>query len=439
MIHQDILDLVAGTPIADTHEHLLEEHNRLQRGMHWRLHDFAVFFVHYIDSDLRVAGMPEEAMRQLIAEETPPERKWELVKPWYERTHNTGYALNVRESLRALFGIDDFTDQTWPRVQDALTRLMKPGYYRHVLQAVANIDHCQVNSLEYPPFCETRLPDLLLQDISTVCLSTDPDVPRMEHQLDMKVRTLDDWYQVIDRTFAVYGPRAVAVKNQSAYRRKLDYAQVSREEAAPIFERFVASQFQMSREERKPLEDHLFHYCVRKATEYGLPVKLHTGYYAGHNSMPLHRLRHNAGDMCQLCQAHPDARFVFMHITYPYQDEAIAVAKQYTNAYVDMCWAWIINPVASVRFLKEFLLAAPASKVLTFGGDYGVVEMVPGHARIARRGIAQSLSELVDEGWLQQRDIPALVERLLRVNAWELFDIPRCRAQATAALHQAVA
>jgi hypothetical protein len=50
------------------------------------------------------------------------------------------------------------------------------------------------------------------------------------------------------------------------------------------------------------------------------------------------------------------------------------------------------------------------------------VELVPGHARIARRGLAQALNELVAEGWLASREVPALVERLMRGNAHELFD-----------------
>jgi len=122
--------------------------------------------------------------------------------------------------------------------------------------------------------------------------------------------------------------------------------------------------------------------------------------------------------------AHPTARFVIMHITYPYQDEAIVLAKHYPNAYIDLCWAWIINPVASVRFVKEFLKAAPANKLFTFGGDYTLVEMVPGHARMARQGLAQAVSELVDEGWVESRDVHDLVERLMRGNAHEVFDYP---------------
>jgi predicted TIM-barrel fold metal-dependent hydrolase len=81
----------------------------------------------------------------------------------------------------------------------------------------------------------------------------------------------------------------------------------------------------------------------------------------------------------------PETKFVLMHIAYPYQDEAISLAKHYTNAFVDLCWAWIINPAASVRLVKEFVLAAPANKLFTFGGDYLFPECVYGHAKIARR------------------------------------------------------
>ena len=40
--------------------------------------------------------------------------------------------------------------------------------------------------------------------------------------------------------FDTYGPRAIAVKNQSAYARGLDYDRVPASDAAPLFERFLA-------------------------------------------------------------------------------------------------------------------------------------------------------------------------------------------------------
>jgi len=75
-----------------------------------------------------------------------------------------------------------------------------------------------------------------------------------------------------------------------------------------------------------------------------------------------------------------------------------------------------------VRFVKEFLGAAPANKLLTFGGDFLPVELTVGHAVIARRGLAQALSELIEARWIDATHAPALADRIMRGNAHALFD-----------------
>ena len=152
------------------------------------------------------------------------------------------------------------------------------------------------------------------------------------------------------------------------------------------------------------MEDHLFWYAVDQATAHQLPVKLHTGYYAGQNSMPLARLQRNAGSATDLCRLSPDTHSSSCTFATRYYEELLALAKQWTNAHVDMCWSWIINPVAAKDYLKKHLVTAPVNKLLPFGGDYIPVEPVLGHAVIARRGIALALSELVEEGWLTLND-----------------------------------
>ena len=178
-----------------------------------------------------------------------------------------------------------------------------------------------------------------------------PSIQTYASKAGIDVKDLNDWHAVIDAWFKLYGPYATAVKSQAAYSRNLDFADVPAEIAAPIFKKKIAGE-NLSPEEQKKMEDHLFWYCVRKATEYKLPVKLHTGYYAGQNSMPLSRLQGNPAAVTDLCKKAPDTTFVFMHICYPYYEELIAAAKQYTNAYVDMCWAWIISPDSECKFSK---------------------------------------------------------------------------------------
>lgn len=419
-------ELIDETPFIDTHEHLIEESLRLSgdpgSSRLFPCDDWALLFSHYLDSDLVSAGMPESDRERFLAPDVSSAEKYRLVAPYWERARHTGYAQAVRCTLQGLYGEDDLTEASYPRIAEKYRELVRPGFYRHILREKANLEHCQVNSLQRI-FMETEQPDLLPQDLSIVALGSGLDLRAVEEECGRTASTLEGWLEIIDWHFATYGPRAVAVKSQSAYQRRLSYERVDAGVAAPLFARHAAGEA-LDPGEMKTLQDFLMRYCIGKATERGLPVKLHTGYYAGYRRMPLERVRLNAADLCPLLLDFPDTRFVLMHAGYPYQDEFIALAKHYPNVTIDLCWAWIINPAAGVRFVREFLLAAPASKLLTFGGDYIPVESVYGHSRIARKGLHQALSSLIEEGWLRAEEAPDLVRRLMNGNARELFPTP---------------
>ena len=74
--------------------------------------------------------------------------------------------------------------------------------------------------------------------------------------------------------------------------------------------------------------------------------------------MKLKNLETNAVHASQLCinDNKEGRKFVFMHGTYPYQNELLAVAKHHANAYVELSWIWIIDHVATKNFLKQYLL-----------------------------------------------------------------------------------
>ena len=426
----EIEQRVNDTRLIDTHEHLVEESTRLAgTGPMVPCQDFAYLFSFYAEQDLVSARMsPHQVQNKLLSPSTDLDEKWRLFKPYYERSKNTGYFLASRLSLIDLYGEEDLTDENYVRVSEKVRARVKKGFYKEIIQDIAGVESCQVNSLE-AVFMESEHPTLLFQDLSFVPMSTRLDVPRLCKESNLPAGTLAEWHQVVDWYFETFGPRAIAVKNQSAYERRLNYENVDAQTAAPLFTRYVKGE-ELDAAETRALQDHLFHYCIARATDFRLPVKLHTGFYARNDYMPLARVSRNASDLCPVLERYPDTTFVLMHIGYPYQDEMIALAKHYRNAYIDLCWSWIINPAASVRFLKEMLMAAPASKLFTFGGDYAPVEPIVGHAKIARRGIAQAMSELVQEDWLAARDAPSIIERIMRGNQYEVFRIEeKTRAQ----------
>ncbi|MHC4122753.1 MAG: amidohydrolase family protein [Planctomycetota bacterium] len=423
-IRSRIFQKVLDTPFIDTHEHLIEEEERIEAS-HPRIKsdDWSFIFCHYINHDMVTAGMPRDAYNKFFSPKVDPVAKWDLLEPYWPAVKNSGYGQAVWIAIKELYGVDELSKKTINQVQAGYEKTRRKGFYKYILCEKAKIESCQVNSVSRP-FFESNMPTLLMQDLKIVEMFAGPNFKLYGEPAGIKVNSLSDWYKVIDWWFKKYGKYAVAAKSQNAYSRDIDYKKVTAKRAEPIFKKKLAKE-KITPSEKKALEDHLFWYAVGKATEYNLPVKIHTGYYAGQDYMPLARLANNPGSATDLCRNSKETRFVFMHICYPYYEEMIAIAKHYTNAYIDMCWSWIMNPVAAKDFLKKYLVSAPANKILTFGGDYVSVEPVLGHAIITRRGISLALSELVEEGWLSLKDALELIDPIMHGNARKIFALEK--------------
>ncbi|MGY3443207.1 amidohydrolase family protein [Bradyrhizobium sp. USDA 4473] len=216
------------------------------------------------------------------------------------------------------------TAESLPRIAEKYHETVRPGFYARILD-LANIKGCHVNSLQRI-FMETEQPGLLDHDISILqlCRCSAADFAWVEAETGRRPTTLDEWLEVIDLYFTTYGAKAVAVKSQIAYSRALDFAPVAKAHAARLFPHHAdraGALHALGPEDLKALQDYLFRYCVGKAGEYGLPVKLHTGVLAGYGVMQLARTRGNAADVCRLLQEFPETRFVLMHIGYPYEHD----------------------------------------------------------------------------------------------------------------------
>ena len=181
-----------------------------------------------------------------------------------------------------------------------------------------------------------------------------------------------------------YNQIAKGVKTGNAYFRRLDFEKVQAEEVDKIFLKKINSQA-ISLVEDKLLQDHLFWYCVDKATEYGLPVKMHTGQWGNEYSMNMHWVKDNPSDCASLCRKSPDNKiYLFTILCYPHYEEMLSLTKNYSNAYLDMCWSWSINPLAAKDFFEKVYSDGTNNKIFSFGGDDVIVENLTGHAAIAQ-------------------------------------------------------
>ncbi len=420
---EDIWDKVFNTSIADTHEHLMDEKDRLSGGavIRDKCNDWTMIFSHYLDSDMRSAGMTEQDYNNFFSPGIDPVDKWKILKPWWPYIRQTGYAWAVRIAMKELYDIDELTDDTVKNLQDGYMKMVRPGFYDMILKEKSNIESCQITGY---PLMKSEQPAFLMSDLWVDAMISDPGGSMYKSEAGIEVRELEDWHKVIDWWFEKYGKYVVGIKVGLAYSRNLDFKKTPAERVRRICKNHLRGK-ELKAEDRKKLEDHLFWYVIGKATEFHLPVKIHTGYHAiwkgKTNRMSLNMVRNNPSDAGNLCDQAKDTTFVFFHLSYPYYEEMLALAKQYPNANIDMCWSWIINPVAAKDFLKKYLVTVPANKILTFGGDYVPVEPVLGHAVIARSGIASALTDLTDEGFLTQSEALALTDTLLHDNARRIF------------------
>jgi predicted TIM-barrel fold metal-dependent hydrolase len=407
------------TPFIDTHEHLIDESERLSCiEPIIPCDDWTLLINLYFRFDLVSSGMSKELIGSLFSKQINPIDKWAIFKDYWPYLKNTASGLVFRNTIKVLYDIDEVSDGMINKLQNSYEKTRQKGFYKHIIQNLANIKHCHVHS-PIRAFRKSEFPDLLFQDIALNGLIQVSNIPFYvpEH---IKPNSLSDWHSVIDWWFAEFNQIAKGVKIGNAYFRRLDFEKVQAEKVDKIFLKKINSQ-EIGFSDEKLLQDHLFWYSVDKATEYGLPVKMHTGQWAMNNVMNMHWVKDNPSDCASLCKKSSNTKFIFYHICYPHYEEMLSLAKNYSNAYIDMCWSWSINPLAAKDFLKKFILTAPNNKIFTFGGDDVIVENIIGHATIARKGITQALSELVSDDWIALNDALELVDNLMYKNAEILF------------------
>jgi len=146
-------------------------------------------------------------------------------------------------------------------------------------------------------------------------------------------------------------------------------------------------------------QNYLMHRILSVSEELDMTVQFHTGYLGGRDTYLPHS---NPEGLIPLIFQYPDLRFDLLHMGYPYQGVLGAIAKNYPNAFINLCWAHIISPNVTVSALTEWLNLLPANKIIGFGSDVNAVDLVAGNLEMARENIAEVLALAVNRGILDE-------------------------------------
>lgn len=410
--------------LVDTHEHMRRENDWVENGPDI-LQDL---FGNYVPADLHTAGASPEAMRNLMDASQDVADRFDGIRDAWEAIQFTSYGEAVRIIAKHIYGLDELTRQGLADVQDKSKALRSPGERYRILHDVANLDQVQTDDFSWQCLPDTSGLDFFLYDLSwaTFCNGqVDPSAIHAETGID--VTDLGSLKRSMEAIFAKHAPLAIAVKSQHAYNRTLNWIERSDDEAAQALNAVLTRDASdIDEATRLCLGDWCWARGVELTIEHNLPFKIHTGYYAGNDRMPLRRIP--AGNMCALFARYLDAKFVLMHIAYPYNDELVALAKHYRNIWVDFCWAWSIDAYSSRDFLRRCIHAVPSNKLFAFGGDTGWPTSAMAYAIQARNGIRRALEAEIADGYLTEKQAMAFATRIMHTNQYACFDVEGTRA-----------
>ncbi len=398
VILPEIGQAIDALTIVDTHEHLpaWEKHRSMSNDV------LGEFLIHYFNRDLVSAGLPLPDMERARDEKLPLMQRWALVAPYWEACRLTGYGRALDITAKGVYGIDGVHGHTLEALNDAYHKARAAGgCYRRVLKELCRIEASVLDGGTHdadPLFFRTAY------NIGALVLGgSAPACRRLGRSAGMPVRSLADYLDAVDavltRGFDEQG--YACLKSAMAYMRSLSFPLPAPAEAEAAFmdnQRAYGHLPDWDESAPRPapaFENFVMHHILRFAGKRGLALQVHTGLQEGNGNI----LEHSRPTLLSnLFLMYPEVRFDLFHIAYPFQHELSALCKNFPNVFIDMCWAHIISPRASMLALDEWLDSVPYNKISAFGGDYCFVDAIYGHQLLARQDVARVLSRRVSAG-----------------------------------------
>jgi uncharacterized protein len=383
-IRNELRSFLDQLDIIDAHEHLVPESERLRHPV-----SVLTLVAHYAWVDMVSAGLPPEYSSgfvpnsRLTDASVPLEERWRAAWPSIEHIRYGTYYRPTLIALRDIYGIEHLDNSNWEEASERIIAANRPGIYNSILRERCHIRRSLVQNgriegqdppgLFSPVYSEAsllRLPDRSFVDFLSQHLSTPlPTYPSFLEALGSylsEVRTKG----------------GVGFKIGAWFTGQPDFP-AAEEQYADLL---------AGKPSGPALYPTTLDLVCRKAAEWDWPVCVHTGVWGDFRGME----PRNALD---LVMRYPDTRFDIYHLGMPEVRECIFIAKNFRNAFLNLCWCYALSQDISRRAVNEIIDLVPVNKVFGFGGDYmWDVENVYGHLVMARETLSEALAERVTRG-----------------------------------------
>ena len=428
--YDQIKSYIDGIKVVDTHEHQSSYLLMAERDVNF----FTLLDRSYINADLASAGA--ELVKMDVIDEGDHEKLWGIFDPYLDYCRATSYYAYILAGFRLLYDFEDptFTKENTRALSQIITRNYKDfdkwydSAFKKIGIEMMFIDPPWNNfafDKFYDKFAQVMRIDSWINAISERATLDQPDPPKRNNPFyqaqeeGFAIEGLEDYLKYADKWFRFFVEKnAVAAKLANAYDRSIDYEEVSMEEAAALFR---ISSDKLSPSQKKSLQDFMLHWCVKKCTEYDLPLQIHTGYLAG-NWQNLENGRPFKLD--NLFLKYRDTKFILFHGGFPWYSEVGVLAKNFPNVYLDVVWLPQMSREAAADALHQWLDMVPYNKFF-WGGDSFVIEGSAGALMEMRDLLAQVLAERMDAGRMTLETAQDIALKMMRENAVRVFQLEK--------------
>ena len=173
--------------------------------------------------------------------------------------------------------------------------------------------------------------------------------------------------------------------------------------------------------EERALEDYVFRHFFGRASEWGLPVEIHTGFGWAIGKRPLRLSEADPENLLPILEdpGFSSTTFVLFHGGYPFTSKMGYIAGAFPNVYLDFTCLCPESWSMLKRALHEWIDIVPMDRIVT--GSDGSYEWMFFAAKYNRECLAQVLTEKVAGEHMDMDLAKEVLDRVLSLNGRTVF------------------
>ena len=382
--YEHLMHYLEQLTVIDAHEHLPVESDRLAREV-----DVLTLLHLYEYVDMTSAGYKPRPGESVFAgnlcldTSVPLEKRWQTFRPHLQQIKYGSYYRPLKIALSDLYGIDDLNDKTYLEATEKIRQNNTKGLYRRILRDTCNIRCCLVQNGRIQNQDPPELLKPLFAEVNTYELNNASFIEHVQKAYQISIKDLQSYLTCLDN-------HITTVQSQGA----LGFKIAANETTLPSYEQAEKQfkEFLNGRPTDVNLKSTVLDHILKKCGQEDFPVAVHCGVWWDYRTV-------DSKWMIDLVQRHPTVRFDLYHLGMPAVRDTIFIAKNFPNAYLNLCWAYIVSEHITEQAINEIIDLVPINKVFGFGADCAwAVESVYGHLQMARQSLASALSRRIDRG-----------------------------------------